>query len=304
MANLRALVKRRKAVRNIRKITKTMELIATSRFQRALKRATDAEAFTRKIAEITADLGKNAGGVSHPLLATRAVKKSVLLVITANRGLCGGYNGSILREAMGAIRQYQSGAGIPFELEVAGKRGIAYFKFQRLERTKEYTNFEDKPTFAEVDPIATRFIELFATGQIDEVKVAYMKFFNPARQEPVVESFLPLSSLTVETRHPAPDTPATPATPAAPLAKVEYEFLPEAEEILEELVPLALKIRLFKCFLDAAVSEQIARRVAMKAATENAGDLIKDITRKYNRTRQANITKEISELIAGAEALK
>jgi F-type H+-transporting ATPase subunit gamma len=299
MANLRALVKRRKAVRNIRKITKTMELIATSRFQRALKRATEAEAFTRKIAEITADLSKNAGDVSHPLLATRPVKKSLLLVITANRGLCGGYNGSILREAMGAIRKYKAD-DVPFDLENAGKRGIAFFKFQGIPRTKEYTQFEDKPTFAEVDPIATRFIELFATGQIDEVKVAYMKFVNAARQEAVVETLLPLSSLAVETRKPGGAADAA----AGGAAKVAYEFLPDAAEILEELVPLALKVRLFKCFLDAAVSEQIARRVAMKAATENAGDLIKDITRVYNRTRQANITKEISELIAGAEALK
>jgi F-type H+-transporting ATPase subunit gamma len=300
MANLRALVKRRRAVRNIRKITKTMELIATSRFQRALKRATEAEAFTRKIAEITADLSKNAGDVSHPLLATRPVKKSLLLVITANRGLCGGYNGSILREAMIAIRKYRADEA-SFEVEAAGKRGIAFLKFQGIPRAKEYTNFEDKPTFAEVDPIATRFIELFATGQIDEVKVAYMKFVNPARQEPVVETLLPLSSLAVATRKPAS---AAEAPAAGGAGKVAYEFLPDAAEILEELVPMALKVRLFKCFLDAAVSEQIARRVAMKAATENAGDLIKDITRVYNRTRQANITKEISELIAGAEALK
>src|SRR5829696_7861071 len=103
MANLRALVKRRKAVRNIRKITKTMELIATSRFQRALKRATDAESFTQKIAELAADLSKNAGDVSHPLLATRPVKKSMFLVITANRGLCGGYNGSVIREAAAGV---------------------------------------------------------------------------------------------------------------------------------------------------------------------------------------------------------
>jgi F-type H+-transporting ATPase subunit gamma len=300
MANLRALVKRRKAVRNIRKITKTMELIATSRFQRALKRATEAEAFTRKISEITADLSKNAGDVSHPLLATRPVKKSLLLVITAYRGLCGGYNGSILREAMGAIRKYRAD-DVPFDLEGAGKRGIAFFRFQGISRTKEYTQFEDKPAFAEVDPIATRFIELFTAGQIDEVRVAYMKFVNPARQEAVVETLLPLSSLSVATRK-SGDSVGAP--PGAGEAKVAYEFLPDAAEILEELVPMALKVRLFKCFLDAGVSEQIARRVAMKAATENAGDLIKDITRVYNRTRQANITKEISELIAGAEALK
>ena len=301
MANLRVLVKRRKAVRNIRKITKTMELIATSRYQRALRRAQEAEAYTRKIAELAADLSKNAGDVSHPLLVTRPVKKSLLLVITANRGLCGGYNGSILREAMGATRKYAADR-VPFDLEVAGRRGIAFFRFQGITRTKEYTSFEDKPTFAEVDAIASHYIDLFTTGQIDEVKVAYMKFVSTARQQVMVETLLPLSSVAVETRQSAPASATTAEAAGAP--KVDYEFLPDASEILEELVPAALKVRLFKCFLDAAVSEQIARRVAMKAATENAGDLIKEITRIYNRTRQANITKEISELIAGSEALK
>ncbi len=300
MANLRLLAKRRKAVRNIRKITRTMELIATARFKTALDRATEADAFTRKIAELAADLSKNAGDVSHPLLVTRPVKKSLLLVLTSNRGLCGGYNGSILREAQGAIRRYHE-ASTPFDLEVSGRRGATFFKFQRIDRAKEYTNFEDKPTFAEVDVLASRYIELYTTGQIDEVKVAYMKFLNAARQQAVVETLLPLSSVTVETRKPGT---APPAAEVAGGAKVDYEFLPDAAEILEELVPTALKVRLFKMFLDAAVSEQIARRVAMKAATENAGDLIKEITRVYNRTRQANITKEISELIAGSEALK
>ena len=301
MANLRVLVKRRKAVRNIRKITKTMELIATSRFQRALKRAQEAESYTRKIAELAADLSKNASEVSHPLLATRPVKKTLVLVITANRGLCGGYNGSVLREAVQVTRQLAA-ANAPFDLEAAGKRGIAFFKFQGVPRAHEYTNFEDKPTFAEVDAVASRYIDLYISGQIDEVKVAYTKFITAARQQAVVETLLPLSSAAVASSKPA----AAAATPEAggADAKTDYEFIPDAAEILEELVPAALKVRLFKMFLDAAVSEQIARRVAMKAATENAGDLIKDITRVYNRTRQANITKEISELIAGSEALK
>jgi len=290
MANLRSLVKRRKAVRNIRKITKTMELIATARFKKALDRATEAAAYTKKIAELAADLSRNAGEVSHPLLATRPVKKSLLLVLTSNRGLCGGYNGSILREANGEIRRL-SAASTPFDLEVSGKRGQAFFKFQRVPRSQEYSHFEDKPTFDQVDAVASRYIELFVTGQVDEVKVAYMRFISAARQEPVVETLLPLSRVAAET-----------ATSAGP--RVDYEFIPNAAEILGELVPAAFKARLFKCFLDAAVSEQIARRVAMKAATENAGDLIKDITRLYNRTRQANITKEISELIAGSEALQ
>lgn len=299
MANLRVLVKRRKAVRNIRKITKTMELIATARFKKALDRATEAEAYTRKIAELAADLSKNAGGdVSHPLLATRPVKKSLILVITANRGLCGGYNGSVLREALPLTRQYAT-SNAPFDLEVSGKRGIAFFKFQGLPRAQEYTNFEDKPSFAEVDTVASRYIDLFTSGQIDEVKVVYTKFITASRQQAVVETLLPLSSVAVET-----GKAAQPAAEGGAESKVDYEFIPNAAEILEELVPAALKVRLFKMFLDAAVSEQIARRVAMKAATENAGDLIKDITRVYNRTRQANITKEISELIAGSEALK
>ncbi len=301
MANLRVLVKRRKAVRNIRKITKTMELIATARFKKALDRATEAEAYTRKIAELAADLSKNAGDVSHPLLVTRPVKKTLLLVITANRGLCGGYNGSVLRESLPLTRQYTA-AGTPFDLEVSGKRGIAFFKFQGVPRTQEYTNFEDKPSFAEADLVASRYIDLYTSGAIDEVKVVYTKFITAARQQAVTETLLPLSSVTVEIRkHGVAQQGAS--TPTAE-AKVNYEFIPDAAEILEELVPAALKVRLFKMFLDAAVSEQIARRVAMKAATENAGDLIKDITRVYNRTRQANITKEISELIAGSEALK
>jgi F-type H+-transporting ATPase subunit gamma len=298
MANLRVLVKRRKAVRNIRKITKTMELIATARFKKALDRATEAEAYTRKIAELAADLSKNAGEVSHPLLVTRPVKKSLVLVITANRGLCGGYNGSVLREALPLTRQIAA-SNTPFDLEVSGKRGIAFFKFQGLTRSREYTNFEDKPSFAEVDAVASRYIDLYVSGQIDEVKVVYTKFITAARQQAVTETLLPLSSVAVETRKGAPA-----AADAGADTKVDYEFIPDAAEILEELVPAALKVRLFKMFLDAAVSEQIARRIAMKAATENAGDLIKDITRVYNRTRQANITKEISELIAGSEALK
>jgi F-type H+-transporting ATPase subunit gamma len=296
MANLRSLVKRRKAVRNIRKITKTMELIATARFKKALDRATEAAAYTRKIAELAADLSKNAGEVSHPLLAQRPVKKSLVLVVTSNRGLCGGYNGSVIREANRRVRELAA-AGQPFDLEVSGKRGQAFFKFQRIPRTQEYTQFEDKPSFEQVDAVASRYIDLFVSGQIDQVQVAYTKFVSAGRQVAVIETLLPLSSMTVETKK-------EPAAAIATEKKVDYEFIPEAAGILEELVPAAFKARLFKCFLDAAVSEQIARRVAMKAATENAGDLIKDITRVYNRTRQANITKEISELIAGSEALK
>ncbi len=296
MANLRLLVNRRKAVRNIRKITRTMELIATARFKKALDRATEAEAYTRKIAEIAADLTSAGGEVSHPLLVVRpVVKRVLLLVIGSNRGLCGGYNGSILRAAMGRIREMQ-GSNLPFDLETAGKKPTGFLKYQKIPRLAEYFQFEDKPAFAQVEPIADKYIQMYVSGQVDQVQVAYMKFVTASRQVPVVETLLPLASVSPgETRK---------AQPKVASAAVEYEYIPSATEILDAIVPVAFKQRLFKCFLDAAVSEQIARRVAMKAATENAGDLIKSITLQYNRARQAKITKEISELIAGAEALK
>jgi F-type H+-transporting ATPase subunit gamma len=299
MANLRLLVKRRKAIRNIRKITKTMELIATARFKKALDRAMEADAYTKKIAELAADLTQTAGDVSHPLLEVRAeTKKTLVLVLTANRGLCGGYNGGVLRAAMGQIRELR-GSNAAFDLEVSGKRGMQFFKFQQIPTSALYTHFEEKPQFDEVDKVAQKFIDLYTSGQVDRVIVVYQKFYSVAKQGPMVETLLPLSSMSVETTSKKADTTAAPAGP-----KASYEFYPDASTILGELVPVAFKVRLFKCFLDAAVGEQIARRVAMKAATENAGDLIKEVSRLYNRTRQANITKEISELIAGSEALK
>src|ERR671926_194957 len=159
MASTRQLVKRRKAIRNIRKITRTMELIATARFKKALDRAVEAEAYTRKIAELAADLSATATDVTHPLLQKReVVRNSLLLVLCSNRGLCGGYNASILREAMGRVRQLQ-GEGVTLHLELSGKRAIAYFRFQGFPAEKTYTHFEDKPRFDEVDELADRYID-------------------------------------------------------------------------------------------------------------------------------------------------
>lgn len=290
MANLRLLVNRRKAIRNIRKITRTMELIATARFKKAMDRATEAAAYTRKIAELASELSASAGSVSHPLLEKRAeVKKSLLLVICANRGLCGGYNGSIIRVAQNRMKEIKA-AGIINPIELSGKRAIAFFKFQGIATQAGYTQFEDKPAFEHVDEIAEKYLQMYISGEVDRIDVAYMKFLNPARQAPAVETLIPL------------DADAVKGTSSGP--RVEYEYLPDAADILTELLPAAFKAKLFKCFLDAAVSEQIARRVAMKAATENAGEMIRDLSLKYNRARQAQITKEIAELIGGSEALK
>jgi F-type H+-transporting ATPase subunit gamma len=293
MASTRALVKRRKAVRNIRKITRTMELIATARFKKALDRATEAEPYTRKITEMAADLSASATNVSHPLLQPHdEVRNTVLLVIGSNRGLCGGYNAGILRAAHQRIGQLQT-ENTTLHLELSGRRPITFFRYQGLRGEHTYTQFEDRPRFDEVEEIANRYIEGYVSGKIDRVEVAYMKFYNAARQAPVVETLLPLSqSAPDEQREQQPRHP------------VEYEFLPSAADILQELLPESFKVRLFQCFLDAAVSEQIARRVTMKQATENADEMIKDLTRHYNRARQAQITKEIAEVIGGAAALE
>lgn len=293
MAKTRILVQRRKAIRNIRKITRTMELIATARFKKAMDRASEAQAYTQKIAELAADLSASSTEIKHPLLQKREqVKNDLLLVICSNRGLCGGYNASILREATQRIRQVQ-GEGLTLHLELSGKRAIAYYRYQGVPAEKTFTQFEDKPRFDEVDELAGRYLASYIAGKLDRVEVCYMKFLNAARQTPVVETLLPLSAVPGGDRRAAPQ-----------VRPVEYEFLPSAKDILEEILPVSFKVRLFKCFLDAAVSEQIARRVAMKAATENAGDMIKSLSRQYNRARQAQITKEIAEVIGGAEALK
>ncbi|RLS27625.1 MAG: ATP synthase F1 subunit gamma [Planctomycetota bacterium] len=293
MAKTRELVVRRKAIRNIRKITRTMELIATARFKKAMDRTVEAAAYTKKIAEIAAELSASAQDVTHPLLVKREkITKRILLVICSNRGLCGGYNAGILREATYSLNAAKS-RGEETLLELSGKRAISFFKYQQIIPVATYINFEDKPRFDEVEPLADKFIREFVDGNVDAVDVAYMKFLNPARQIPVVETILPFAKPNESASNAIKKTDNT-----------SYEFLPSAEEILAELLPQAFKASLFKCFLDAAVSEQIGRRVTMKAATENADDMIKAISLLYNRARQAQITKEISEIIGGAAALE
>ncbi len=294
MANARLLVKRLKSVRNIRKITRTMELIATSRFKKAMDRATEAAEYTRKISEIVGDLGKANLKFSHPLLEERAeTKRCVLLVLTSNRGLCGGYNGAVLRHTLKHIKQLKQDK-VEYSMEVSGKRGIKFLNFQKLAMASSYTHFEDSPTFAQVDQLGTRFVDDFVSGRIDRLDVAYTSFQSISRQTAVVESILPLSGLSGQQG----DVEA-----AAGLGP-DYEFHPSPQEILEEIVPAAFRAKLFKCFLDAAVSEQIARMVAMKGATENADEMAGDLKQQYNRARQAGITSELAEIIGGAAALE
>lgn len=306
MAKARALDKRRKSIRNIRKITRTMELIAAARFKKAMDRAVAATDFTRRVTQLVRDLAQGGLEVRHPLLLPRSETKNVtMLILTANRGLCGGYNSAVLRTALQRYEQLKNTEGIEaIQLEVAGKRGINALKYRRIPIERQFTHFEDQPKFAEVDEIATRYLEAYVAGKLDRLEVVYTKFISGSKQIPVVETLLPLGSLEGEEETPqgAAAEAETKKGGRAP-AEVRYEFYPSAREILEEIVPTSFKVRLFKCFLDAAVSEQIARRVAMKSATENANDIIKTLSRTYNRARQSQITNEIMEVIGGAEAL-
>ena len=290
MANPRALDKRRKSIRNIRKITRTMELIATARFKKAMDRAHAATAYTDRITQLVSDLTRSGLEVSHPLLEAReTTERATLLVLTSNRGLCGGFNGNVLRAAM---RQWsEMTAEVPdCTLEVSGKRGISAFNFRQIPPNESFTHFDDAPAFSEVEVIANRYLDDYTTGRLDRLDVVYMRFESVARQSVAIERLLPLGSLG------GADTDASGE-------QSNYEFLPSAESILEEVVPTSFKVKLFKCFLDSAVSEQIARMVAMKSATENADDLIKSLTTQYNRARQGRITSELMDVIGGVEAL-
>jgi F-type H+-transporting ATPase subunit gamma len=300
MPNPRALDRRRRSIRNIRKITRTMELIATARFKKAMDRAHAATAFTQRITQLVADLAQSGAEVRHPLLAARPVTRSAtLLVLTANRGYCGGYNSNVNRVAL--ERHEQLVAQVPqVTLEISGKRGITAFNFRGIKPAEKFFHFEHKPTYEEVEVLANRYLDAYVAGAIDRLDVAYMKFINVARQVAVVETLLPLGSIAGAEQKPGP---AAKARPDAKAPTRQYEFLPSAQSILEEVVPASFKVKLFKCFLDAAVGEQVARMVAMKAATENAGELIRSLSMTYNRARQSRITGELLEVMGGVEAL-
>ncbi len=292
MAKARALDRRRRSVRNIRKITRTMELIATARFKKAMDRSVAARDYTKQLAKIMGNIAQAGASVTHPLLAVRPTQRAAVLVLTGNRGLCGGYNSNVVRQSVALLGQWKS-ERVAANVAVSGKRGISALKFRGVDIAETYTTFEDKPEFAAVAPIGQAYLAAYAAGEIDRLDVVYTRFHGIAKQEAVAEMLLPLA---------APQASDAPAK--AELASDAYDFYPSAETILEEILPASFLSRLFKCFLDAAVSEQVARMVAMKAATENAGGLIKSLSRQYNRARQSQITGEIMEILGGVEALK
>jgi F-type H+-transporting ATPase subunit gamma len=297
MAKTREIKKRIKAVGNIRRITKTMQMIATSKFARAQAAATATKPYTEGLFELVTELAATAGDTSHPLISGPEKfaqdATELTLVITSDRGLCGPYNGSILRTTMQHFAKVgvRPPAGL---LELVGKKGSGFMRYNGTAVARQHTQFGDKPTFDNVAALAQDYMNRFTSGQIKAVRVIYMKFHSPGKQSPEVLQLLPLK-------------PIAKAKTAGEASKVDagvvYEFSPKAEELLGDLLPATVKATLFQCFNDAIVSEHVARMVAMKAATDNAGKMRKLYTRDYNRARQAQITTELSEIIAGAAAL-
>jgi F-type H+-transporting ATPase subunit gamma len=277
-----------------------MELIATARFKKAMDRSVAARDYTKQLVKILENIASVGADVVHPLLDVRPTKRTAVLVLSGNRGLCGGYNSNIVRQAVAILGQWKS-ERVDTDVAVSGKRGISALKFRGIDMDERYTSFEDKPAFDAVMPIGRAYLDAYAAGKIDRLDVVYTRFHSIARQEAVTEMLLPLKAPEIAG---ATTAAAAPGVATSKLASQEYDFYPSAESILEEILPASFLSRLFKCFLDAAVSEQVARMVAMKAASENAAGLIKNLSRRYNRARQSQITGEIMEILGGVEALK
>ena len=300
MAKARAIVKRRKAVRNIKKITKTMQMIATAKFQKSLKRAVGTKPYTQKVRELVRELAASVGNVEHPLLrnptAEDRTNRIALLVITSNRGLAGAYNGSVMRKAQHFIRQEEA-AGKTIDLYVVGKKGISFFNFQKRPIAQRI-DAQDTPKFADVEKIANQFMADFIAGKFDAVHVAYVNFVSAGQQKPEVMTLLPLAGVSGD------ETATQGGEKPKYGTQTIYDFSPEPRELLDEILPLTVRTALFQAFLDATTSEHVARMVAMKSATDNADKMAKALTMQYNRARQSQITTELSEIMGGVEAMK
>jgi F-type H+-transporting ATPase subunit gamma len=296
MANAKVLQKRRRSVRNTKKITRTMEMVSTAKYKQSYGRIGNSAPYQAKLREMMADLASAGAEVSHPLLESRPVKRSLILLLTSNRGLCGGYNTNLNLLARREIEK-QREEGIEVELQVVGKKGVLYFKHRDQRIAAQYDHFGDKAMFADVNVLAEEYIARYAKGEIDRVTIVYQKFLSAGRQMPAAEVLLPLEALTSGPEGTGEDD-------ARNAAGANYLYSPDPESLMRELLPAYFKTTLYSDFLQANVGEHLARMVAMKNATDASDKLIKLLTRMYNRARQTQITNEISELMGGVEALK
>jgi len=293
MGKSREIKKRMKAVGNIKRITRTMQMIATSKFAKAQAAATDTKPYTAALFDLVAQLAEAAEGVDHPLLGEpKGDAPELTLVITSDRGLCGPYNSSVVREGLRHLRA--SPKAMSGRVEAVGKKGANVLKFNGIALGAHHTQFGDKPRFEEVERLAAEYVARFIAGEVSAVRVVYMRFISAGRQKPEVRQLLPFARPQADAKSDAAPGGLRPL----------YEFSPDAGQLLDHLLPAAVKAQLFQCFNDAVVSEHVARMVAMKAATDNAGKMGNALKRRYNRARQSQITTELTEIISGAAALE
>ena len=289
MANARELKNKIRSVNNTKKITRTMEMISTAKAVVCQKRIEQSQPYGDKLCEILKDLGGaggNAESGEFPLLRKpEASRREALFVVTANRGLCGGYNTNVLKKAEQFIAEKKKD-GVEVDAYVLGKKGIARFRYLGLEVAGKFTQFEDKPTFEEAEEVFEPVMKKFENGEIDGVSLVFTHYEASSRQSPVLRKLLPLE-----------------VSEESEGGSTDFILEPNPEMILGRLLPLSLKMQFFQALVEAAAGEQIARRIAMKNATDNAEDMAKTYTQLYNRTRQASITQEILEVIGGVEVM-
>lgn len=294
----RVLRRRIRTVQSTKKITRAMELIAASRIVRAQGRVQAAVPYSETITEVVRDLAAAGAGRESPLLTPRPeIKKVAHVVVAADRGLCGGYNSSVIRAAEGSMREHAA-LGRDYALVLVGRKSESYFRYRNFRIDSVFSGFSDQPSYEDARNIARAVEAPFLNGEYDLVELIYTRFVSAGRQEVVVRPMMPLDLEILEGGDAKPDAHGDGEVAAS------YEFEPEPEEILARLLPVYAEARLYAALLNAAASEHAARQRAMKAATDNADDLITSLTRVMNRARQDAITSEIMEIVGGAEALR
>ena len=285
MANIRLIRQRIRGVSNIAKITKAMEMIAASRMRRAQERGLAGRPYSEKITQVIAALAAlpMEGKALHPLLQRRSVAKIAVVHITPDRGLCGGLVGNVNRKAASFILEQQA---VAVKLVTVGRKGFDFMRRSSQDIVAEFIGLGDRPSLLDTLPISRIIIDDFSSGAIDEVYLSYTRFISTMTQEPVLEKILP-----------------TEPAPIPTIQNVGYIYEPNPVLVLGELLPRFIEMQVYHAILEAVASEQSARMVAMRNATDNASELIDDLTLMYNKERQEIITKELLDITGGAAAL-
>lgn len=287
----RILRGRIKAMQSTKKITRAMELIAGSRIVKAQQRVQAAVPYSEQITEVVKDLAAAGASADAPMLAGRdEIKTTCYVAITADRGLCGGYNAGVQRATEGEVKADVL-AGKGYTIVPVGKKAEGYFRFRDYQLSQSFMGFSDQPTYADARRIGEYVVDLFVSGKVDKVELVYTRFITAGNQEVVLRPLVPLSSDTVA------------GGDGKDAAGADFEFEPDPTEILDTLLPRYVEARIYAALLNAAASEHAFRQRAMKSATDNAEDLISSLSIVMNRARQASITSEIMEIVGGAAAL-